>query len=108
MISNLCLLISYRSKVQRKIWKMPGRTSSWWINLVGGIMPEEEYIRNLRMDINLFGKLCDELREIISPRTESFRNDTIPADKRPRALEDDSNYFWCLCVDCFDIITATL
>ena len=39
-------------------------------------------MRNLRMDIALFEKLCNELRGFISPDSNSFRKDTISGEKR--------------------------
>ena len=46
------------------------------------ITPSEEFVRNLRMNVVVFGKLCDELREYISPDPEAMRRDVISSEKR--------------------------
>ena len=69
--------------------------TNFTLDLVSGITPREEYVRNLRMNIGLFEKLCNELRGLISPDSNSFRKDTISAEKRlaivPYYLKDQGS-----------------
>ena len=45
-------------------------------------MHADEWSKNLRMDYQTFMKLTDLLREYVTPNAESFRQDTISAEKR--------------------------
>ena len=45
-------------------------------------MPADEWMKNLRIDYEVFMKLTDLLREYITPNADSFRPDTISAEKR--------------------------
>ena len=67
---------------KRKRWVNPERTEKWWVNLSSGLLLEQEWCKNLRMDYPTFMKLVDAIREQIDASPSSFRNDTIQADKR--------------------------
>ena len=66
----------------KRLWKITGRTDSWWSNMITGIFPEQEWCKNLRMSRDTFMKLVDCLRNDIEPSTKSFRKDTINTEKR--------------------------
>jgi hypothetical protein len=52
---------------KRSKWVKSGRTESWWMNMITGIAPVDEWKRNFRMTREEFRKLCEELRPHISP-----------------------------------------
>lgn len=66
----------------RKFCKKPGRTDLWWVKLNTGELLQEEWCKNLRIDINAFMIIVDELRQVIAPSDRSFRSDTISAEKK--------------------------
>ena len=51
----------------RSTWVKNGRTEAWWINMISGITPADEWKRNFRMAREEFQNLCEELRPYISP-----------------------------------------
>ena len=83
-------------KRQRQRWKNPGRTDIWWQNLFTGEMLEQEWTYNLRMDCQTFQGLVNELSPYISPKLNSFRADTLSADKKVAMtlyyLKDQGSY----------------
>ena len=57
-------------RMKRSIWVREGRTESWWVNMIEGIAPEDEWKRNFRMTRAQFVHLCDKLvQPFISPET---------------------------------------
>ena len=56
-------------RMKRSIWVREGRTESWWVNMIEGIAPEDEWKRNFRMPRAQFVRLCDKLQLFISPET---------------------------------------
>ena len=52
---------------KRSTWVKNGRTEAWWINMISGITPADEWKRNFRMAREEFQNLCEELRPYISP-----------------------------------------
>ena len=67
---------------RRRRWKNPGRTDLWWQNLCTGELLREEWLLNLIMDYSTFRELVDELSPVISPNMNSFRKDTLSAEKK--------------------------
>jgi len=101
---------SHRRDIKRNAWKIPGRTDLWWTNLLLGISPEDEWHKNLRMSRKIFMKLVDHIRKDIEPNAESFRSDTICAEKRVAMvlyyLKDQGSYR--MTANSFGVSLATL
>lgn len=76
-----CVLFYSRRK-KREFWVSPGRTDLWWQNLLLGKMPQMEWCKNFRMDYDTFSKLVNSISHLIEPHTDSFRPDTISAEKK--------------------------
>ena len=68
--------------MKRKQWVAPGRTDQWWQNLQAGVLLPTEWHKNLCMEIDVFMELVNSIRNRIGPHVESFRRDTIAAEKR--------------------------
>lgn len=50
--------------------------------MISGVMPEEEWCSNLRLDYVSFMRLVDLLKPYLSPDPSAFRKDVISAEKR--------------------------
>ena len=81
---------------QRKSWVNPARTKEWWTNLISGKTLEEKWCLNIRMNCHTFMALVNSIRESVSPKGNSFRSDTISAEKRVAMvlyyLKDQGSY----------------
>lgn len=55
-----------------RIWRKPGRTEQWWLNLFNGILPESEWKKNFRMDRGVFMTLADELAPYLRSHNLSY------------------------------------
>jgi len=51
-----------RRRINRRgrMWRSPGRTEQWCLNLFNGILPEREWKKNLRMIRAVFMSVADE------------------------------------------------
>ena len=67
---------------KRRHWKNPGRTGAWWLNAWNGVLTEEEWHVNFRMSRADFSDLLKTLKPYISPNPNSFRPDTVSAEKK--------------------------
>ena len=63
-------------------WVAPGRTEQWWLNLVSGLAPAENWKKNFRMPRAQFYELVNELHPFISPDPSSPNNRAISSDKK--------------------------
>ena len=66
----------------RAYWKKPGRTEQWWLNLWLGHLLEDEWKFNLCISRQVFLRLVDELRSIISPDPRSPNRTALSAEKK--------------------------
>ena len=66
---------------KRSTWVKNGRTEAWWINMISGITPADEWKRNFRMAREEFQNLCEELRPYISPG-HSPNYHALPVEKK--------------------------
>ena len=66
----------------RRFWKRPGHTDLWWYRLNTGELLQEEWCKNLKIDINTFMTIVEELLPAITPSENSLRRDTISAEKK--------------------------
>ena len=62
-----------RRAARRRFWVRPGRTSSWWDNVVNGIAVDEEWRENFRMSRTSLLALSEELRPYIDGQTTAMR-----------------------------------
>ena len=53
-------------------WKNPGRTDSFWDNLVNDRTPSSEWRKKLRMDKEIFMELVQLLAPILNPDPKTF------------------------------------
>ena len=67
---------------KRQHWKNPGRVGAWWLTAWKGFFTEGEWHVNFRMPRADFSDLLEQLRPYISPDTNSFRPDTVSAEKK--------------------------
>ena len=72
----------FQNRCRRERWKNPGRTDIWWHKLSSEELLQEEWCKNLRIDVNSFMEIADELRPVIAPHADSFRYDTVSAEKK--------------------------
>ena len=57
-------------------WTRPGRTCSWWSNLVSNVVPAEEWKENFHMSrctLCMFQVLCDHLRPFLERQSTVMR-----------------------------------
>ncbi len=67
-----------KQRAVRRYWEKPGRSNIWWLNLLNGISPVNEWKENLRMSQTNFVKLCDEIRPLITLQTTTMRRPLSP------------------------------
>ena len=67
---------------KRVHWVNPGRTDLWWDNLRNDLMPPSEWKNNVRMDKETFYELVGLLSPMLDPEPNTFRPDSLPADKK--------------------------
>lgn len=65
-----------------RIWRRPGRTEQWWLNLFNGDLPELEWKKNLRMDRDVFMKMAEELRPHLEPGRSPRGLDVLTVKKQ--------------------------
>ena len=65
-----CILKKRKIRGKCRFWVKPGRTDSWWQNMIPNRFLEEDWGKNFRMSKNEFMTLVDELR--IVPEWESM------------------------------------
>jgi hypothetical protein len=72
---NLCKSRTKTKKVAkpRRLWLRPGRTSTWWDNMLNGVCPDSERKDNFRMSRCNFEELCDDLRPLLERHTTRMR-----------------------------------
>ena len=70
-----CNLISKRRRPskERRFWVRPGRTNSWWSNILAERVIAEEWRENFRLSRQSFYQLCDELRPFLTKSRSNFR-----------------------------------
>ena len=62
------------SRKRRTVWVNDGRTEAWWLNMIKGILPEDDWKRNFRMTREKFCLLCEQLRPYLLPgKTPNYR-----------------------------------
>ena len=61
---------------------LKNKSQKGWYRLNTGELLQEEWCKNLRIDINTFMTIVEELRPAITPSENSFRRDTITALER--------------------------
>ena len=57
----------------RKFWIRPGRTNSWWSNILAEKVVAEEWKENFRLLRENFYRLCNELRPFLTKERTNFR-----------------------------------
>ena len=67
---------------QGRLWRNPGRTEQWWLNLYNGILLESEWKKNLRMDRDVFMALADEIRPYLQPGRSPRGLDVLSVEKQ--------------------------
>ncbi len=65
-------LMLYRTKrrkprKKKRWWVAPGHTDNWWINMISGEAPAEEWKKNFRMTREDFETLVNQLLPFITP-----------------------------------------
>jgi hypothetical protein len=63
----------WQNRRPRRFWVKPGRTSSWWDNMLNGVCLDSDWKDNFRMSRCNFEKLCDDLRPLLERRTTRMR-----------------------------------
>ena len=87
-----------RRRIRRKRhkWVNPGRTDPWWINLKKGVLGEEEWHLNLRMNRDHFMQLVERLRPFLQHDPCNFRSDALSVEKKVAVtlyyLKDQGSY----------------
>ena len=71
-----------RSRAKRSVWVKPGRTDQWWINMLIGLSPEEDWNRNVRMSRENFFLLVSMIRPYAIRRSSEVRKDTLSLEKK--------------------------
>ena len=62
------------SRKRRTVLVNDGRTEAWWLNMINGISPEDDWKRNFRMTREKFCLLCEQLRPYLLPgKTPNYR-----------------------------------
>ena len=97
--ANRCMQRIYATRrrvaAPRRHWINPGRTSTWWDNLINGETLGEEWKKNLRMTKEDFLHLVDQLRIDIQPDENAIR-DSLPPEKKVAItlyyLKDQGSY----------------
>ena len=81
---------------RRQVWKKPGRTDTWWQNLLSGKLAEEEWKENLRMTRDDFLELLSLIESFFRERSDAVRKDTLSLGKRVALtlyyLKDQGSY----------------
>ena len=65
---------------RRKVWVRPGRTDTWWQNLLSGKLPEDEWKLNLRMNRQDFNELVSVIAPFWRERSDVVRKDILSLD----------------------------
>lgn len=79
----------------RKFWIRPGRTNSWWSNILAEKVVAKEWKENFRLSRENFYRLCNELRPFLTKQKTNFR---IPLSVELQVaatlyyLSDESHY----------------
>ena len=63
----------WKNRRPRRFWVKPGRTSSWWDNMLNGVCLDSDWKDYFRMSRCNFEKLCDDLRPLLERRTTRMR-----------------------------------
>ena len=61
-----------KRRKNRRVWVRPGRTERWWISLWTGVLEEQEWQSNLRMDRASFLELVEKVRPLLAPDPQNF------------------------------------
>ena len=91
-------IIHARRRIRRKRRKRvnPGRTYQWWSNLKEGVLGEEEWHLNLRMNRDHFMQLVERLRPFLQHDPRNFRPDALSVEKKVAVtlyyLNDQGSY----------------
>ena len=67
---------------KRSLWKVPGRTEQWWLNLDSGVSPPEVWKKNFRVRREDFIELVEMIRPYARERSKRARQDIITLEKR--------------------------
>ena len=85
-----------KRRKNRRVWVRPGRTEQWWINLWTGVLEEQEWQSNLRMDRASFLELVEKVRPLLEPDPQNFRPDVMSVEKKVAMtlyyLKDQGSY----------------
>ena len=85
-----------KRRKNRRVWVRPGRTEQWWINLWTGVLEEQEWHSNLRMDRASFLELVENVRPLLEPDPRNFRADVMSVEKKVAMtlyyLKDQGSY----------------
>ena len=66
----------------RSVWFRPGRSDTWWTNIINGIAPPDEWKKNFCLSEEQFRELAEKLRPYISPNSRSPNYRAIDAEKK--------------------------
>ena len=70
------------TRKSRSIWFYPGRSDTWWLNMINGIAPPGEWKKNFRLSEEEFRELAEKLRSYISPNPRSPNYRPIDVEKK--------------------------
>lgn len=65
-----------------RVWRRPGCTEQWWLNLYNWDLPELEWKKNFRMNREVFMILANEFRPHIEPRRSPRGHDVLTVEKQ--------------------------
>ena len=67
---------------KRSLWKVPGRTKQWWLNLDNGVSPLEVWKKNFRVRREDFLELVEMIRPYAREISKRARQDIVTLEKR--------------------------
>ena len=66
---------------KRSLWKVPGRTEQWWLNLDSGVSPPEVWKKNFRVRSEDFLELVEMIRPYARERSKRAQQDIYTGKK---------------------------
>jgi hypothetical protein len=77
------LLLGLRKdRKKRNTWVANGRTDQWWNNMLGDDISDQCWKKNFRMTKEAFLKLADEIRDLVSPSTNTPNYRFLTTEKK--------------------------
>ena len=68
-VSRMPHMINKRkSRKHRRFWERPGRSSTWWDNILSGFVVQGEWRKNFKMSKESFFNLCNQLRPFLKKK----------------------------------------